>query len=359
MKMLILLCMQPAPNVKADADAGLIPYPEYLALQKITDATLFSFDDVKESTHPLVRIARRIGLQYGLSMLGFINRHQYDHIYCTGEDIAIPFGLMMKMTFNSDRITAVVHNIGTPKRRIILRFLGEKPFHNIICLNKDQEQILVDDIGLPSHKVKRLPQWLDHKFYDPKKATGEPSIGDYGLSVGQENRDYTTLNQAISELPWQFIIVASGWSPQGLSKIKGVYNTTNTIVEKHVLSYVELRQRYAESRIVIVPLNHVTYAAGVTSVCEAMAMGKPVIASASPGIADYIQEGISGYVVPVGDADALQQTITKLWDDPELCQRMGKHNRKWVAEEFSTWLFAKRVAAMMGVETDEQQSNHV
>lgn len=357
MRILILLCMQPEPNAEADADAGLIPYPEYLALQKTTQATLLSFDDVKKSNHRLVRIARRLGLQYGLSMLGFINRNQYDHIYCTGEDIAIPFGFMMKAALDSDRITAVIHNGGTPKRRILLRLLGGKVFHNIISLSQDQERVLVDDIGLPAQKVKQLPLWLDHKFYDPEKVTTRQAETEYGISVGQENRDYLTFNKAISELPWQFIIVASGWSPKGLSRIEGVYNATNTIVEKQVLSYVDLRQRYAESRIVIVPLNHVTYAAGVTSICEAMAMGKPVIASASPGVADYIQDGVSGYVVPVGDADALQQAITKLWNDPEQCQRMGEQNRKWVTEKFSTWLFAERVAALMGIKADEQPSN--
>jgi glycosyltransferase involved in cell wall biosynthesis len=55
-------------------------------------------------------------------------------------------------------------------------------------------------------------------------------------------------------------------------------------------------------------------------------------------------------VVPVGDAEALRQAITKLWNDPELCHRMGEYNRKWVIESFSTWHYAERAAGMMGVE---------
>lgn len=351
MRVLILLCMQIDPNTKVEADAGQIPYPEYLALQKLTDATLFSFEDVKKSTHPLVRLARRQSLKYGLVMLGFINRRRYDQIYCTGEDVAIPFGFVMKFALDFGRITAVIHHGGTPKRRLLLRLLGGRVFRNIICLSEEQERVLVEIIGLPKDKVHLLPLWLDHKFYDPEKVVnGQGNDDGYGLSVGQESRDYATLNRAISELSLQFRIVASGWSPSGFSLAEGVYDTTNVKVEKGGLSYVELRQRYAGARIVIVPLENVTYAAGVTSICEAMAMKKPVIASASPGVADYIQDGVSGIVVPVGDAEALRQAITKLWNDPELCHRMGEYNRKWVIESFSTWHYAERAAGMMGVE---------
>lgn len=349
MRALILLCMQIDPNTKVEAEAGQIPYPEYLALQKLTGATLFSLNDVKESTHPLVRMARLPGLRYGLAMLGFINRHRYDQIYCTGEDIAIPFGFMMKAVRDLGRITSVIHHGGTPKRRLLLRLLGGRVFRNIICLSREQERVLVDENSLPKDKIKNLPLWLDHKFYDPEKVTHGQHNNEYALSVGQESRDYTTLNRAISELPWQFKIVASGWSPHGFSLAEGVYETSNVSVEKGGLSYVELRQRYADARIVIVPLNNVTYAAGVTSICEAMAMGKPVIASASPGVADYIRDGVSGLVVPVGDADALRQAITKLWNDTELRCRMGEHNRKWVIKTFSTWRYAERIAGMMGV----------
>ena len=350
MRVLILLCMQIDPVTKTEAEAGLIPYPEYLALQKIMDATLFTLNDVKKSTHPLVRLARRGGLKYGLAMLGFIHRQQYDQIYCTGEDIAIPFGFLMKMASDMGRITAVIHHGNTAKRRKLLRLLGGRVFRNIICLSRDQERVLVDICGLPQEKVHRLALWLDHKFYDPQKVSAEQLYDEaYGLSVGQESRDYETLHRAISAQPWPFRIIASGWSPQGFSLAEGVYDTTNITVEKGGLSYVELRQRYAGSRVVVVPLHDVSYAAGVTSICEAMAMGKPVIASASPGVIDYVRDGVSGIAVPVGDAEAMRQAITKLWNDPELCSRMGEYNRKWVLNSFSTWRYAEQIANRMGV----------
>lgn len=360
MRVLILLCLQPKAGIKDDADACLIPYPEYLALQKATNATLFSFDDVKSSTHLLVRMARRLNFAWGLAMLGFVNRKQYEHIYCTGEDVAIPFGFLMKAARDFGRITAVIHNGGTPKRRVLLRLLKKRLFHKIICLSREQERILIEIIGFPKYKVQRLFQWLDHRFYDPEKAADKLDMAaddleknGYGLSVGQENRDYATLSQAVSGLPWQFRIVASGWSPDGLAMVGGVHNTGNATVEGSVLSYVELRQRYADARIVIVPLNNVTYAAGVTSICEAMSMGKPVIVSASPGVADYVQNGVSGFTVPIGDADALRKAIVTLWNDDELRHRMGAHNRKWVMEEFSTWFFAERVADIMGLKAND------
>ena len=60
---------------------------------------------------------------------------------------------------------------------------------------------------------------------------------------------------------------------------------------------------------------------------EAMAMAKPVVASATGGLTDLVRDGESGLLVPPGDAAALRDAVQRLVDDPGLRVRMGEAGR--------------------------------
>lgn len=74
---------------------------------------------------------------------------------------------------------------------------------------------------------------------------------------------------------------------------------------------------------------------GIVAV-EAMAMGKPVIASAVGGLVDIVADGETGFAVPPGDAGALAECIAALLDDPDLRRRMGAAGRARAEREY-TW----------------------
>jgi D-inositol-3-phosphate glycosyltransferase len=56
---------------------------------------------------------------------------------------------------------------------------------------------------------------------------------------------------------------------------------------------------------------------------EAMACGTPVVASQIGGLAFLVQDGLTGYVVPYGEADLLAEKLTLLIKEPELRRQMG------------------------------------
>jgi len=57
----------------------------------------------------------------------------------------------------------------------------------------------------------------------------------------------------------------------------------------------------------------------------AYAFGKPVVASAVGGIPEMVEEGITGHLVPSGDAESLARAIVRLLKDDESRQRMGEN----------------------------------
>ena len=77
-------------------------------------------------------------------------------------------------------------------------------------------------------------------------------------------------------------------------------------------------------------------------VLEAMALGRPVIATALGGPVEIIQDGISGFLVPPEDAEAIAQRVCRLFDDPGLGSRIraGALRR---AEEFSVEAYARQI----------------
>lgn len=74
---------------------------------------------------------------------------------------------------------------------------------------------------------------------------------------------------------------------------------------------------------------------------EAMACGKPVIGGAHGGAPEVIEDGVTGYLVPHGDAAQLATSIETLLSDPSLAQKMGERGRQRLEREFRFTVFAK------------------
>lgn len=341
---LILLAKQPRPDLRARIAAGDEPRAEYLELAARLGAEILDFHDVAQSGHPVVQfLARRLGARWGLAALGTIRHGAFDDLYATGEDVGIPLALLLRARRVRGKLTMVVHNADTPKRRALIRAAGHRVFRYVVCLGSEQVRVLTGAIGLPARQVRCLHNWLDHAFFRPLLRDRE----DFVLAVGMESRDYATLQAAASALPYRFHVIASGWSPNaGYAAAEGIGNRGNVVVERGVTTD-KLRELYARARFVVVPLKAVPYAAGVTAILEAMAMGKALVASASPGIRDYVIAGTSARVVPVGDAPALRAAIQALWNDEAEIARMERHNRAWVETTLNTDHYVGEIAGML------------
>jgi glycosyltransferase involved in cell wall biosynthesis len=71
-------------------------------------------------------------------------------------------------------------------------------------------------------------------------------------------------------------------------------------------------------------------------VLEAMAAGRPVVATAVGGNPELIEEGETGFLLPAGDAEGVARRVLELLGDEELRRRMGRAGRERVLARFST-----------------------
>lgn len=77
-------------------------------------------------------------------------------------------------------------------------------------------------------------------------------------------------------------------------------------------------------------------------VVEASAMGVPVVVTQYPGPSSAMEEGVSGYSVPVKDVEQLTEYILEFLRDPDAAKKMGASGRKWVEERFDQKIFIEK-----------------
>ena len=84
------------------------------------------------------------------------------------------------------------------------------------------------------------------------------------------------------------------------------------------------------------------------SVIEALAGGRPVVATRVGGVPDVVRDGVDGFLVEPGDIDALAERLGRLAADPALAARMGEAGRARVLERYrwnassATWTRSTR-----------------
>jgi glycosyltransferase involved in cell wall biosynthesis len=72
-----------------------------------------------------------------------------------------------------------------------------------------------------------------------------------------------------------------------------------------------------------------------TSLLDAMCYGRAVVATRAGGIAEAVEDGVTGRVVPPGDAEALAGALVELLEDPGRRERMGEAGRRRFLERFT------------------------
>ncbi|MCY4147143.1 MAG: glycosyltransferase family 4 protein, partial [Chloroflexi bacterium] len=89
---------------------------------------------------------------------------------------------------------------------------------------------------------------------------------------------------------------------------------------------------YAAADVFVCPSDFESY--GIANL-EAMACGLPVVSTRRGGPSETIVPGETGYLVDVGDVDALAAAVLRLLDDAGLRKRMGAAGRRRAKESFS------------------------
>jgi glycosyltransferase involved in cell wall biosynthesis len=196
-----------------------------------------------------------------------------------------------------------------------------------VVFSRNQIGLIHEKYG-PDVPVFFQPFHTDTEFYSPRPGADPQRkiVWSCGLDSG---RDFATLLEASRNLDAIFRIKA----PKNLNAPAAEF--PNVIFENRFLPPEEFRQQYADASVVVVCTNVTPNASGVTSLMEALSMGRPTIVSDNPALRDYFPPDDTVLVVPVGDAAALRKAITYVLENPDTAETMGQKARAFAEQRFS------------------------
>jgi glycosyltransferase involved in cell wall biosynthesis len=273
----------------------------------------------------------------------FVIANNYDAVISWTEKLGLPFALLLKLTGKSVPHIGLFGWPAKGEKALLLKHTY-KQIDRIVMWSTVQRNKVVNDLRVPTDKIAFIKWPVDQQFFRPM-----PRASDMFSAVGSEMRDFPTLIKALDGLDIPCHIAAgtqinkqSEWV-KTVEQMKGLPRHL-TVGRKNV---TELRELYARSRFVVIPLHQTETDNGITCILEAFAMGKAVICSRTKGQVDVIEEGNTGIFVPVGDPLALRKAILSLWNNPQEAERMGREARFWIERNATLEGFVQNIKTII------------
>jgi glycosyltransferase involved in cell wall biosynthesis len=169
---------------------------------------------------------------------------------------------------------------------------------------------------------------------------GQRRVVFAGRLVAQKG--VAVLIRAAREVDAEFVICGDGRQLHALRRLARRAGVEGRVRFMGWLSADRLAEEFASSAIVVVP-SLWPEPFGLVGI-EALAAGRPVVASATGGIADWLDDGVSGLCVRPGDPHALAAALNELLADPARRRAMGEAGREAVKARFSP---ERHVAALL------------
>ncbi|MFW6095605.1 MAG: glycosyltransferase, partial [Bacteroidota bacterium] len=219
-----------------------------------------------------------------------------------------------------------------------------------------QKEKLKELYGIEDPTIEIIPPGVDIHTYnkpdDTKKSSSDlPDKYIFCLSRIDANKGHDLLLNAfdiVSKEIDDIHLVIGGGSPNPKPREKEVYDNMKKIIKEkniervHIIGYVpddKLVQYYQQAEFFVLPSIFEPF--GMTSQ-EAMACGKPVIASKYGGIKQILSHNKNGFLVDPKNSQEFADAMIKLLKDDNLKQRLGDEANRIIQEEYSWEAMAEK-----------------
>ncbi len=354
-KTLLLIPSVLKTGIDAAVAADKHPVMDYYALANALRGThgcavdILDYAAAQADASPGTRLAAKAGgLDAALAWMGFKRRREYGAIFSNGENVGIPLAMLLAGVRNRPRHVTIGHRLSAGKKQLFFTKLhAQRRMDTIFVYAQSQQERAVNCLQIAPQKLVLIPFHADAEFYRP--LPGVAVNPDQICSAGLEWRDYPTLIEAVGAMPELSVKLAAA-SPWSKHEDETAGRTLPPNVDARRYAYADLRSLYAQSSFVVVPLKETDFQAGVTTILEAMAMGKAVIATRTTGQTDVITDGENGLLVAPGDVAGWRDAVCRLRGDAMLRARLGENARRWIENHATLDLWAERIAAVIALQ---------
>jgi hypothetical protein len=170
-----------------------------------------------------------------------------------------------------------------------------------------------------------------------------PVRGRGVVAAGRTGRDFYTFGMAASQTNAQAHIICLESDVSQSFQMFGKNVQVTVQPNKGYMKYPELLEIYAKARVLAIPLSLGVSLSGLTSLMDALGMGKPVIMTKHPLIdLDIEAEAIGKWVEP-GDVNGWKEAIQFFEDNEDEAFAMGQRARNLVMAGLNSVSFANQI----------------
>ena len=273
-------------------------------------------------------------------LLPFVGR-EWDVVYFPWNATAILYDSLM------DKVPAVISCRGAqvnvaphhPQRTWLREGLGPA-FHKAAAVHCVSAAIRDEAMqyGLDPAKAVIIRPAVDPDVFRPADGKNEDGgllrLITTGSLIWRKGYEYAlvAVRQLVDRgVPLRFDIIGSGPENQRL-----LYTIRDLALDEYVFLHGRLSPADVVARLQAADVFLLaSLSEGISNaVLEGMACGLPVVTTAVGGMAEAVDDGVEGFVVPSRDAAAMAEALSALWLDPELRRRMGAAGRMRVQRDF-------------------------
>ncbi|MBR6031166.1 MAG: glycosyltransferase [Bacteroidaceae bacterium] len=249
-----------------------------------------------------------------------------------------------------------------PLRETVARLFYRGMDHMIFF----SEKLMQDSLLSPKADSKRMSMvhWgADLEYYNRLKASPVPSKGGVNgeaadsspllgrgrgrlfISTGKELRDYETLLKAFHETGLPLTLYVEKKRQAYFESLHPAQNIEIHYGDRPIPHEIALV--VAQSHCVCICCQKSNYTVGLTTVVEALALGKPILCTRNPQMPMDIEAEGCGFWIEVGDVEGWKEKLLYIATHPEEAEAMGRRGRALAEQCYNAKQCGKEVAEVM------------
>jgi glycosyltransferase involved in cell wall biosynthesis len=214
--------------------------------------------------------------------------------------------------------------------------------HYLVAVAKGVEQHLIDQ-DVPAEKIHLLYYGVDLERYahplpvvEAKARLNLPSeartVGIVGSLIDRKGHRF--LLQALKQIEPQTGPVHAVFAGEGVLE-ENLREMAASLGMSERVHFLGFRRDVIEvvSALDVFTLPSLKEGLSI-AVMEAMALRRPVIATAIAGMPEVVHDGETGLLIPPGDVEALVQALLRLLNDPQFAKRLANNGRQLLEQHF-------------------------
>lgn len=292
--------------------------------------------------HGLLRRKTDIRVLWRLARL--LKRRGIDAVVTVGAGDKMFWGRLAARLAGVPVVASALHSTGWPDRVQLANRLLAPLTDAFIAVAEPHARHLAAHEGCPAARIRVIPNGVDVERFRPRPPDAElrksldlpdgaPTVGILAALRPEKNhalflRAAARVLKAVPEA--RFLIVGDGPTREELQALARVLEVS------HAAHFLGTRSDVPELLALIDVLALTSHMeANPVSILEAMAAGKPVVATRVGSVDRAVQEGRTGYLVSPGNEEEVAAWLVELLGNPAAAAELGRAGREFVVQHAS------------------------